>query len=134
MPAWPSLAISAKAPLSSDQRAPKRCVSSTARPTATRRPPPGARPALTATKGRTITPPASICAGPAVTLSSFSPAALIATVKPTRFRPCTARFTAPTLTTPLDGVHESDTPKAVTAKIEVPAFDSVDVKARAPNH
>ena len=46
--------------LSSDQRAPKRCVSSTARPTATRRPSGGARPALTATKGLIDTPPASM--------------------------------------------------------------------------
>ena len=37
--------------VSSNQRAPKRCVSSTARPTATRRPPAGARPALTVTNG-----------------------------------------------------------------------------------
>ena len=47
---------------------------------------------------------------------------------------CAADTSGPGKTTFFFGLTSAHTPKGVTAKIEVPAFDPVDVKARAPNH
>jgi hypothetical protein len=47
---------------------------------------------------------------------------------------CAADTSGPGKTTYFFGLTSAHTPKAIVAKVEVPAFDPVDIKARAPNH
>ena len=47
---------------------------------------------------------------------------------------CAADTSGPGKTTFFFGLTSAHTPKGIMAKIEVPAFDAVDIKARAPNH
>ena len=47
---------------------------------------------------------------------------------------CAADTSGPGKTTFFFGLTSAHTPKGIVAKVEVPAFDPVDIKARAPNH
>ena len=47
---------------------------------------------------------------------------------------CAADTSGPGKTTFFFGLTSAHTPKGVVAKVEVPAFDPVDIKARAPDH
>jgi hypothetical protein len=47
---------------------------------------------------------------------------------------CAADTSGPGKTTYFFGLTSAHVPKGVVAKIEVPAFDPVDIKARAPDH
>ena len=47
---------------------------------------------------------------------------------------CAADTSGPGKTTFFFGLTSAHTPKGVIAKVEVPAFDPVDIKARAPDH
>ena len=47
---------------------------------------------------------------------------------------CAADTSGPGKTTFFFGLTSAHTPKGIVAKVEVPAFDPVDVKARAPDH
>jgi hypothetical protein len=47
---------------------------------------------------------------------------------------CAADTSGPGKTTFFFGLTSAHTPKGIVAKVEVPAFDPVDLKARAPNY
>ena len=47
---------------------------------------------------------------------------------------CAADTSGPGKTTYFFGLTSAHTPKGIVAKVEVPAFDPVDIKARAPNY
>ena len=47
---------------------------------------------------------------------------------------CAADTSGPGKTTFFFGLTSAHTPKGIVAKVEVPAFDPVDIKARAPDH
>jgi len=47
---------------------------------------------------------------------------------------CAADTSGPGKTTYFFGLTSAHTPKGIVAKVEVPAFDPVDIKARAPDH
>jgi hypothetical protein len=47
---------------------------------------------------------------------------------------CAADTSGAGKTTYFFGLTSAHTPKGIVAKVEVPAFDPVDIKARAPNH
>ncbi len=116
----PSAATMAKPAGDNSQRAATLLPALPARPTSTRAPPAGASPAATVTKGRTITPPALMAAGPSVKLSSRRPRSLMTSAAVSVSMPGTAKALQVRLTAWVAGAKPSV--KAPRLTLRVPAL------------